>query len=228
MRRLPLVVPLHPTQADVHVRAAHEEDLDFCAALQAATLPHGFFAQLGHSFLRVYLRTFLLSPHAAARLLTVRGVPVGMVVGVLRPRSHGRWVLRNHGFCLAVAGAAALIVRPRVATHFVQTRARRYARVVSRRQNAVATEKRKPPAVLSHVAVVPGADGAGFGRRLVEEFVDVSRDGGASAVALATLADDRGAAGFYRRLGWEQTSTTYDFDGNALIIFTVDVEPVPR
>lgn len=222
-RQLPVVITLQPGSANL--RAATMDDLGFCTALHAETLPHGFFAELGHSFLRAYLATFVSSPHAVARLLTVHDAPVGMVVGVLRPRAHRHWVLRHRGVRLAILGATALATRPRLAVRFARTRIGRYVRAWRRRRNPPATQLAGQPAVLSHIAVAPGAEGAGFGRQLVEAFVAAARAAGSRRVVLATLAGKDGAAGFYRKQGWFESGQSLDFDGQSMIVFSLALRP---
>jgi ribosomal protein S18 acetylase RimI-like enzyme len=222
-RRLPVVVTLQPGGANL--RAARIDDLDFCTALHAETLPHGFFAELGHLFLRAYLATFVSSPHAVALLLTVHDAPVGMVVGVLRPQAHRQWVLRRRGFLLAILGTTALATRPRLALRFARTRIAHYRRAWRRRRNPATTQLAGQPAVLSHIAVAPGAEGAGFGRQLVEAFVEAARDAGSQRVVLATLAGKAGAAGFYRKQGWSESEPRLNFDGQSMIIFSLALPP---
>ena len=222
-RQLPVVITLQPGSATL--RAARIDDLDFCTALHAETLPHGFFAELGYSFLRAYLATFVSSPHAVALLLTLRDAPVGMVVGVLRPRAHRHWVLRHRGFRLAILGATALATRPRLAVRFARTRIVHYFRAWRRRRNPPTTQPTGQPAVLSHVAVAPGAEGAGFGRQLVEAFVEAARDAGSQRVVLATLAGEAGAAGFYRKQGWFESAPSLNFDGQSMIVFSLVIRP---
>lgn len=217
--QLPLVITLGPDGAKV--RAVGADDLDFCAALHAETLPHGFFAELGHRFLRAYLATFVASPHAVALLLTAHDEPVGMVVGILRPRAHTRWVVRHRGTRLALLGCLALATRPRLALHFARTRIARYRRAWGRRSAAPAAEPPEQPAVLSHVAVAPGAQGQGLGAQLVDAFVDAARAAGSPRVVLVTLAGESGAAGFYRARGWLESGRSHDFDGEPVIEFTL-------
>lgn len=218
-RRLPVVVTLRPGAA--RLRPAETDDLDFCAALHAETLPHGFFAELGSGFLRAYLATFVESPHAAAFVVAVEASPVGMVVGVLRAGPHRRWLLRHRGLRLAARGVAALAVRPRLAVRFLRTRLGRYSRVLRREETASASPSEGQTAVLSHVAVAPGAEGAGFGGQLVDAFVEAARADGADRVVLATLAGAAGAAGFYRKLGWSGSEPAPDFDGQSMILFSL-------
>lgn len=221
-RQLPLVVVVGSDGADL--RPVEADDLDFCAALQAETLPHGFFVELGHRYLRSYLATFVDSPHATALLLTTRSTPVGMVVGILRPRAHRRWVMRHRGPRLALLGIAALAVRPRLAWRFARTRVVRYRRAWSRGAEPAPADVQGEPAVLSHVAVAPGAQGAGFGSLLVEAFVAAARAEGSTRVVLVTLAGEAGAAGFYRRRGWIENGDGRDLDGDRMVEFVLPLE----
>ena len=226
-RRLPTVIAL--SRGSSEVRALTRGDLDFCTVLHAETLPHGFFAELGHPFLRAYLETFVSSPQGVALLLTANDAPVGMVVGVLNVRAHVRWVFRHRGARLALLGVMALAIRPRLALRFARTRLARYRRAWSRRNAAtVAEQPAGQPAVLSHVAVVPGAQRAGFGAQLVGAFVEAAREAGSSRVVLTTLAGETGAAGFYRRQGWIELGPHLDFDGQAALGFSLPLLPEGR
>ena len=218
-RQLPVVLTVRPDATDV--RPVETDDLDFCTVLHAEKLPHGFFAALGYGFLRAYLATFVASPHAVALLVSAHHAPVGMVVGILRPAAHARWVLRRRGLRLALRGGIALAARPRLAFRFARTRIPRYRRAWDRRRASPPSGLTRQPAVLSHVAVAPGAEGAGLGSLLVRAFVDAARDEGCSSIVLATLAGEEGAAGFYRRLGWVESTSHRDFDGQSMIAFSL-------
>lgn len=225
-RQLPVVLTLRPGSADI--RTVETDDLDFCAALHAEKLPQGFFAELGHRFLRAYLATFVASPHAVALLVSAHDTPVGTVVGILRPSAHARWVLRHRGVGLALLGGMALAARPRLALRFGRTRISRYRRAWGRRQASSTSGSTGQPAVLSHVAVVPGADRAGLGGQLVNAFVDAARGAGCPRVVLVTLAGETGAAGFYRRLGWVENRPHRNFDGQSMIAFSLSLPTKER
>ena len=225
-RQLPVVVTLRPGSTDL--REVGTDDLDLCAALHAETLPHGFFAELGHRFLRSYLATFVASPHAVALLVTAEDAPVGMVVGMLRPQAHARWVVRHRGVRLALVGGMALVARPRLAVRFGRTRITRYRRAWGRGRTSPVPGQAVQPAVLSHVAVAPGAQGAGLGGQLVHAFVDAARNVGCPRVVLTTLTGANGAAGFYRRQGWIESGQHRDFDGQLMIVFSLLLSPEER
>lgn len=191
------------------VRPLQRDDLPFCAQLHLDALPHGFFARLGPRFLRAYYASFLESPHAVALLAAVRGHPAGFLVGIVDPPLHRRWVLRHRGGWLAVLGATALAIRPSVAIQFLRTRVARYIRTWRRHRpvDAPVPAGGMAPAVLSHVAVLPGARGSGLGAQLVRSFEQAAGRAGAPRAVLTTLAGAGGASDFYVRRGWRRTHT---------------------
>jgi len=188
------------------LRGAETRDLDFCGALQTQTLGHGFFVALGPGFLRSYHATFVESPHAVALIASLEGHSVGALTGVLDTRAHRRWTLRHRGPRLAARGLLALVSRPAPAVRFLRTRVARYGGAWwrHRRDAGAATSEGAAGrlAVLSHVAVLPGARGTGTGRRLVDAFVAAARGSEVDRVTLVTLEGDQGAGEFYARLGW--------------------------
>lgn len=199
-----------------------DADTRVAAALHAALLPHGFFVALGPQFLREYERGFTDAPHATALVAEIDGHVVGMLVGVLEPAKHSRWLLQRRGATLAALGACSLAVRPLVAVAFLRRRAVRYARGWRRRRGqAVACEPEHggQTAILSHVAVAPGAQGTGAGTRLLEAFEARARARGCSAIQLMTLPDSQGAGGFYTRLGWTHCGRTTTVDGNVFDLY---------
>jgi ribosomal protein S18 acetylase RimI-like enzyme len=213
------------------VRRLRQGDLDFCAALHAQSLPHGFFAQLGPRFLRAYYDTFIDSPHAVGLAAIVAGQPVGSLVGILDARSHARWLLRHRGVALAFHAGAGMAVRPRAAFRFARTRAARYARAWRRHRGADSPKRRAPegaPAVLSHVAVLTGARGLGAGRMLVRAFEDEAQSAGAARAILTTLQGPAGAGRFYERLGWRWSATHLTPDGGHVEEWMRELQAVNR
>lgn len=208
--RRPIVLPevVVAAPGTDSLRMAGSRDLDFCGALQTRTLGHGFFVTLGPSFLRAYHATYVDSPHAVALIASLDGHPVGALTGVLDPRAHRRWTLRHRGPRLAARGFLALVSRPAPAVRFLRTRIARYGRSWwhhRRRGGRTAPAERMAEriAVLSHVAVLPGARGTGTGGRLVGAFVAAARRSEADRLTLVTLEGDEGAGEFYAGLGWQ-------------------------
>lgn len=223
-RSPPVVLVAAP--GSVAIRSGREDQRDFCAALHAESLAHGFFVHLGPRFLRAYYTSYLRSPHAIVLIATVDDYAVGALVGILRPREHARWVMRRRGGRLAVLGVVALAVRPRLAARFVRTRLRRYTAAL-RRHRAADVPSDGPssmPAVLSHVAVLPGARRSGAGAALVREFERRAHEAEVSWATLTTLTGDDGAGDFYARLGWRPAARRPTPDGGEMIEWAVDLE----
>ena len=196
------------------VREARQSDIDFCAAVHAQSLSHGFFVSLGPTFLRAYYESFLTSPYSVAHVVSVGGHDVGMIVGLLSPREHVRWTMRKRGPILAVLGAGAMVTRPLLSFRFIKTRIGNYLRSWrNNRDRDTAAETGPSVAVLSHVAVVPGARGSGVGLSLVTAFLNDARNANIGLAVLTTLEGDRGARSFYLRNGWTETDTRRTVDG---------------
>lgn len=233
---LPTVIV--PPPGGIEVRPLQQQDLDFCAALHADALNHGFFVRFGPRFIRSYLAAFLDSPHAVAFAATAGGEPVGWLVGSLDARAHVRWVIRHRGVVLGLQGAAAMALHPGAGLRFLRTRVRRYAGAWRRHRRADAPredergapaaalnedERGAPAAVLNHVAVLPGARGLGAGRRLVRAFEDEARRQGAPRAFLTTLEGPDGAASFYASLGWQRSGLQVTPEGRSMEEWTLDL-----
>lgn len=206
----------------VAVRAASTLDLPFAARLHEAELADGFFAALGRRFLRSYYRMFLLSPHGVVLVAEHEAGPVGILAGTTDDVSHFRWVTRSYWWRLAIVGATALVVRPRLLWRFARTRLRRYLRGALRLRrvtgDATASEKLGAPrvtATLTHIAVMPEIRGLGIGGALTDRYHQLAAATGAERLVASTRSDEHGATGFYRTLGWELAGNVRDVDGNA-------------
>lgn len=226
-RRYQLPAVVVASEAGPGVRRMEERDGDFCAALHAEALPHGFFAELGTGFLKRYYATFIDSPHAFGFVATLAGEPVGALVGILDPRAHARWVLRHRGVALGLRGGAAMLLNPGAALRFARTRVARYARAWRRHRAGAeptrAEARADVPAVLSHVAVLPGARGVAAGRALVRAFEDAAAANGAAMAILTTIEGAGGAGRFYERLGWRWSGTHVTADGGRVEQWTRDL-----
>jgi ribosomal protein S18 acetylase RimI-like enzyme len=134
--------------------------------------------------------------------------------------------MRRRGVRLAARGAAILLMRPRIALSFVRTRWAHY-RTTWHRARSDSDPKRSlnhhRTAVLSHIAVVPGARGGGVGTALIDEFLAAARAAGAESVTLVTHPGDTGAGAFYNRLGWCEEGSRVTFDGQLVVAFAIDL-----
>lgn len=203
------------------------DDVVATAEIHRLRLPHGFFAELGRHFLAVYHRSFIDSPHAVAVVASIDGRVAGFLVGTIRTAEHYREVVHHHGLQLALHAAAGLLRHPRALAHLVRYRLRRYARAVARYARGTDGEpdrdgprpRPRGVAVLTHVAVLPGASGHGLGAELVEHFVQAVREAGVAEIRLVTLTGADGAAGFYDRLGFRRLRERTSADGHRVVEF---------
>ena len=202
------------------------QDLRVVTDMHIAEFREGFFVRLGARFLRRYYRTFLDGPLATALVCENDGKVCGYLVGVLDPPQHRRLLIRHHGPSLAINALGSLIWRPRLALHFLRTRARRYLRSLLKqgRSAAVAAEPSKL-AVLTYVAVDPSMRGQGVGSALVDRFLDEAAAAGRAAVCLVTAAGAGGAGDFYASRGWEQVGEGRRSDGQSLEHYRFRLNP---
>jgi GNAT superfamily N-acetyltransferase len=212
-----------PILPQVLIRPATDSDLVLTGSWQCAFLPHGLFPRLGKKFVRRWHATYFDAPYGTALIaeLPMPGgarKPVGFLVGATDQVRHVDDVMYRCRWGLAVAGTAALALRPRLAAHFLRTRAKAYLRRLLRRSAQTAGN---PPAagtprtaVITAVAVTPEARGSGAGKELVAHFLVQARRAGAQRAELAVIAGPGSADGFYDRLGWQAVEEHLSKDGS--------------
>lgn len=216
------------------VRDAVPSDLAYTARKHEALLPHGLFPRLGQPFLRRWHATFLDSSHGIAVVAEQIGdtgaVSVGFLLGSTDQVRLVDDVLARHRWRLVLAGGAALLRRPRLALHFVRTRAKPYLRRLSGAScragvqvdaattvpTAVEEAEATPIAVITAVAVDDNCRSTGAGSALVAMFVARAADSGISEAQLTTLTGSGGAGPFYEKLGWQFVESHPTRDGLAM------------
>lgn len=207
------------------------DDLVATSEIHARELPHGYFPELGPRFLAAYHRSFVESPHAVATVATLDGKVAGFLVGTIRTGAHYRDVVRRHGLRLGLYALGGLLRNPIAVAHLVRSRLRRYLRVVVRYARGGGPPRTRtrhrpdggPVAVLTHVAVLPGARGHGLGAELVGRFVDEVRAADVGEIRLVTLVGEEGAAEFYERLGWQRMRRRWGAGGRQVVEFRCSV-----
>ncbi len=221
--------PVGGFASPIRVETMGAEDLAFAVDLHRRSLPEGFFASLGPSFLAAYLRAFLDSPHAVGLLARHERRPLGVLVGSFDNERHQRWVIRRRGLRLAMLAGVALLGRPRLARHFLRTRWRPYLRGVARRLRPGRVRSEDSDfaaggfAVLSHISVVSEVRGRGVGRSLERAFVGLAQGAGAREARLGTLAGAAGAGLFYEAVGWRRTAELSDLDERSISLYALDL-----
>jgi GNAT superfamily N-acetyltransferase len=209
-------------QDPLTVRETRAGDVPAVVRLHLTHLPHGLFPRLGRAFMARWHRTFLATSHGVSLVVVDGGDRVvGFLAGATAQRTHVRTVIAEHRLPLAVAGLAALAVRPGVAVHFLRTRAGSYLRrlVRPRPSRTDATPQTTGDGSGADVAVVtalvvdPVVRGRGAGARLVDRFVELAAAGPAQRAELITLDGTDGARRFYEGLGWTLAGTRANRDG---------------
>ena len=206
------------------------EDVPDTVKLHQQLLPHGFFVELGPSFLQAYHHLFMDGPQAYTEVVRVGDSLAGALVGTLNHEGHAQWTTRRVPR-LAWIAAVAMARHPALFRRFVRSRLRRYCRILVRRLrglvrishdhasrgNSGSTEQ---VAVLSHVFVDPAWQGDGLGRALVDNFITAARAAGADRAELVTLHGDEGAGDFYAAHGWRPRGGLHLVDGRAFQTYT--------
>lgn len=196
-------MPEEGDEVSVCIRQLRPDDLPFVVEQHLHHFPSGFFARLGPRFLTEYYRSFLTSEHACTLIASKGQVRVGFLVGAVVPRLHRSHVLRQHRSGLVRRAIVALLMRPRLLSHFLRTRARRYARklLVEGVRPVPSVAPATPAAVLAHLAVPPEHQGRGVGSILIEHFERACAVAGRQQIVLVTEAGGPGDA-YYRCHDW--------------------------
>jgi GNAT superfamily N-acetyltransferase len=190
----------------VQYRRMAAADLPFVVDQHLYHFPDGFFARLGPAFLSEYYRAFLTGPSVSATIAEIEGRPVGYLVGVSDPAWHREHVVRRHGRSLALKAATAMLLHPSLGLLFLHTRVGLYARKLLRRRSQPQPSPAAPPAgrtaVLTHVAIAPGAQSRGIGSELIRRFDEEVAAIGCTRITLVTASGVDGAGPYYEHRGW--------------------------
>ncbi len=217
------------------VRSPRCTDLPAMSRAHVELLPMGLFPLFGARFVRCWQRTFLRSAHGVGVVVVDTTAPsgeiVGFALGASDHRAHTTELARNRRelVCLAAAGCAALLARPRVAARFARSRVRPWARRLSRLGRASGSSRRTASvaapnvAVMAALAVRPQWRGSGIGVMLADRFVEQARVAGATRVEAQTSTGPVGAAGFYERLGWHAGAQRLTPDGETVRTYHRDL-----
>lgn len=220
-----------------------------CETLEAALLherelPHEFLTRFGAGFLSCYYQAFIQSPYAVALVASVAGngspestdgagdgarTLGGVLIGTFDTRAHYSYLVRRHGTRLALSTLRQAGKSPRLAVELVRTRLLRYLRGIFRSLGyAAGTKPKKEEAerddgqvgFLAYVAVDGSRRGHGIGGRLFEAYEELASEAGLQRLELVTLPDERGAAPFFERMGWEREGEITSRSGERYAFFT--------
>ena len=182
------------------------EDVETVVRIHLESFPGFFLSFLGPRFLRLLYRSIHDDPEGLALVEETDSRIEGFAVGVRRQAGFYRRLIRRRLFPFAWAALGAAGRRPSVVPRLL-----RALRRPSEARVAAAE------ACLMSVAVLPGAEGGGVGRQLVEAFCRAMAGAGVEAVSLTTDADhnDRTNA-FYTRLGFTLARTFVTPEGRRM------------
>jgi GNAT superfamily N-acetyltransferase len=200
-------------QADFQIAPLAPENVDSVVKLHLRAFPDFFLSLLGPRFLREFYLSFLADPVAMAFVARneIEGV-VGAIVGPLDPRGFFTRLLRRRWWAFCLASFSALLRRP--------SSAARLARALVYRGEAPGGPVR---ALLSSIAVEPGAQGKGIGQALVQRWLDEARSRRACGCYLTTDAENNDAVNrFYLSQGWKLESTYTTPDGRKMNRYVYD------
>lgn len=198
--------------------ALSRADLDAVVEVHRAAFPGFLMTLLGPAFLRTYYLTVLECADALligqfddARRLQ------GFVAGFVKPATFYALLSRRRNRML-VAAAFHLALRPTLWPRVLEN-----AGSTSRR----AGDDRPGVAELASIAVLPSAQGRGYGRSLVEAFLSGVRTSGAQHVELSTDADGNDAVNrLYVKSGFKLFDTRTRLGGRRMNHYTIDLARV--
>lgn len=207
------------------------------ALLHTRELPHEFLTRFGADFLSCYYEAFAESPYAVALAANVTGegpegdLLDGVLIGTFDTGAHYSYLVRRHGFKLAMSTMRQVLRQPGLAGDLLRTRLLRYARGIlrslgyaaGRRGKETATRDQERVGFLAYVAVDGRRRGSGIGGRLFKAYEELAREAGLQRLELVTLPDERGAAPFFDNMGWKREGEITSRSGELYTFFTRDL-----
>jgi len=176
------------------IRSMRLADLDAVVNVHRSSFDGFFLASLGPAFLGEFYRAALLDQFGIALVSQEAGRLSGFAVGTLQPGGFYGRLARNHWRRFLVGSLLTVSAKPQIGLGIL----RRLA--VNRRNCYEAGE-----ALLLSIAVEPARQGAGTGKRLIQEFLLAAKQRGACSVCLTTDELNNAAVNqFYLRTGFER------------------------
>lgn len=198
--------------------------------LHTRELPHEFLTRLGPDFLSYYYQAFVDSPHAVALAASADGEESldGVLIGTFDTGAHYSHLVRRHGPELALGALRQALENPSLGWDILRTRLLRYCRGILRslRYSADKAKKDSSPreqesvGFVAYVAVDARIRGRGVGGRLLGAYEELAREAGIERLELVTLPDERGAAPFFDKLGYEREGEITSRSGERYAFYT--------
>lgn len=218
---------------EVVVRRMSREQTREAADLHVRELSHEFLTRLGPAFLSCYYRAFVESPHAVALTASLDGEDSldGVLLATFDTGAHYSRLVRRHGPKLALGALRQTLRKPDLAGDILRTRLTRYLRGILRSLRYSYSEdsdedshtERVKVGFVAYVAVDSRRRGHGLGTRLFEHYEELAREAGVQRLELVTLPDERGAAPFFDKLGYEREGEITSRSGERYALFSRDL-----
>jgi ribosomal protein S18 acetylase RimI-like enzyme len=169
-------------------------DLDAVVQVHLSSFSRFFLSSMGAAFLREFYGAAMLDKSSIALVFQDDGAPAGFAVGTMQPEGFYGTIARKHWHRLLLGSLMPILKKPQIALG------------MARRLSMMGQTRYHPgEALLMSIAVEPARQGAGIGKRLVEEFLSAARQRGAISVCLTTdELNNEGANQFYVRSGFNR------------------------
>ncbi len=189
------------------VRQATRGDIDAIVSIHLRSFPGFFLAFLGPKFLRELYRSILAESSGVLCVAGSKKKMHGFVAGTVEPSCFYRRLIRRRVFHFIVAAIGPTIRRPSILPRLVR----------ALKKPGESRSMTKGTALLMSLAVDPGAQKQGVGRKLVEAFCQECIRRGLAAVVLTTDRDGNEAVNqFYTKLGFTIVRTFTTPEGRVM------------
>lgn len=206
--------------SDITIRPMTKIDIEECTRIHTSSFKGFFLTFLGPRFLRELYTDIMLDPTGIA-VVAEKVEPtgpcqiVGFAVGSMDAPQLYRNLIRHHLRQFALDGISAVLRKPTIIPRLL------------RALNKPSENLPVPDAaLLMSIAVLPGMQGLGIGKRLITSFIDETAKLGRSNVMLTTDGVDNDSANrFYQSMGFTLIRTYTTPEGRVLndYVYTLPV-----
>jgi ribosomal protein S18 acetylase RimI-like enzyme len=198
------------------LRTLSREDLPAVAAVHRAAFPRMVVSRIGAEAVRRYYESLLSGPYETAGLGAFEeGRLAGFCFVGVRHWSEGVFVREHAAFIVwRLLASPRLWVDPVVLRRLEPGLRLLFTRPPRMRETEAGNCETEPPSYgIQLIAVEPGWQGAGVGRRLMEAGEAHARRRGSARIELSVEPSNVRAVGFYERLGWRKLAAGGEWNG---------------
>ena len=201
------------------LREMSTADADSVVQVHLASFPGFFLSSLGPAFLRLFYKAVAEDATGIAVVAERDDAIVGFVCGSSRPGGFYRRLFRRQWWKFGAAAAGTLVRHPSRIAHLLGALRHRFD---------TADHGGSRWAELMSLAVCPGAQALGIGRRLALRFLSLAREAGAERVTLTTdrVGNER-VNRFYIRTGFTLTKSFVTHTGRDMNEYEMETTVLP-